>query len=44
MGSELGQTNMKHESVPTNKWEFGLLLHTKLMDQTFLGGDPWLLC
>ena len=33
-----------HECVPTNKWEFELILHTKIMEPTRLGGGPWLLC
>ena len=34
----------KHECLPKNKWEFGLLFHTKIMEPTLMGGSPWLLC
>ena len=34
----------KHDCVSTNKWEFGLLLHTKIMQSTLFGSGPWSLC
>ena len=39
-----GLNKHEYECVPTNKWEFGLLLHTKIMEPILLGGDPWSLC
>ena len=34
----------EHECVPTNKQEFGLLLHSKIMEPALLGEGPSSLC
>ena len=34
----------EHECVPTNKQEFGLFLHSKIMEPALLGDGPWSLC
>ena len=49
MEPELGSADFvgkieKHECVLTNKWKLRLLLHTKIIEPTFLSDGPWTLC